>query len=624
MRPSVLVACVLVLSLAARGGDYHVSPRGRDSDPGSASRPFRTIQKAADVMGPGDTCTIRAGVYRETVRPKRSGEQGRPIRFAAASGERVVISGADVLKADWVRHKGNIFRAATDRDFVQLFADGVMMNEARWPGARVDRLLRMPRAQAKRGTSHDRLVDTDLPGGDWNGAIVLIWPGKEWISFTRKVANYRQGRQFDFDPPMARTIGKYSRIDSFAPAVGNSYVLFGRLAGLDEPNEWYLDRARRTVYFWAPDSRSPAGRLVEVKQRSRAIDLSGLAYIEVRGLRVFSASINMTDSRRCVIDDCHLLYVDHFRQGDGRRARTGTNVMSGSGNTWKNSSIVYAAGSGIVDSGRSNTITNCIIHDVDYAGLYAGAIDSSATGSAYTRNTMYNSGRTIIKHKGARGIRIEYNHMFNAGMLTSDCGVTKTGWSDGAGTVIAWNWVHDNRARFGAGIYLDCSCSNFVIHHNLAWNNVGAGIRLNAPCRNTLVANNTLLNNRWAFAVFAHKGNDPDQSTMKIVNNLGNGKMTFSKDGFAPQLARNDSCTVDETAVPTDRSRAVDRGVAVEKITDEHKGEAPDIGAYERGAEYWVPGANWSDTPRPQARTLAEAIEAAKRARSNDPPPVNR
>lgn len=626
MRPSVLLACLLFLLFwaPARAAEYFVSPRGSDGSDGSASHPFRTIQKAADVMRAGDTCTIRAGVYRETVRPKRSGEQGRPIRFTAAPGEKVVLSGADVLKVRWARYKGNIFKASTDRKFIQLFVDGRMMNEARWPNARVDRLIRAPRALAKAGTNHDRLTDADLPPGDWNGAIVMIWPGARWISFTRKVANYRQGRQFDFDPPMAKTIGKYSGIDNFAPRQGNPYVLFGKLAALDTPTEWHLEARTRTVYLWTQDGFSPANRLVEVKQRVHAIDLSGLAHVEVRGLRIFSAAVNMTRSRQCLIENCHLLYVDHFRECNGYSTRAGTNVMSGSGNTWTRCSIVYAAGSGIVDSGTSNTITNCIIHDVDYAGLHTGAIDTRATKSVYTRNTLYNSGRVIIKHKGAKGIRIEYNHMFNAGLLTSDCGVTKTGWSDGAGTVIAHNWVHSNRAKLGAGIYLDNFCENFIIHHNLSWNNVGAGIRLNAPCRNTLVANNTLLNNRWAFNVFTHKGYDPDQSTVKIFNNLGNSKMVFSTGKFAPQADRNKSCAVDAKAVPTAGSRAVDRGAEVEGVTEGCRGEAPDIGAYERDAEYWVPGADWSDNGRAPPRTPTEALAAAKRALSVNAPPVAR
>ena len=63
-------------------GTYYVSAsRGNDANPGSEEKPFRTIQKAADVMVAGDDCLIDDGVYRETVTLKKSGTKEKPIRF---------------------------------------------------------------------------------------------------------------------------------------------------------------------------------------------------------------------------------------------------------------------------------------------------------------------------------------------------------------------------------------------------------------------------------------------------------------------------------------------------------------------------------------------------------------
>jgi hypothetical protein len=45
------------------GATYHVSPTGSDSNPGSAARPFKTIQKAANGVKPGDTVLVDDGVY---------------------------------------------------------------------------------------------------------------------------------------------------------------------------------------------------------------------------------------------------------------------------------------------------------------------------------------------------------------------------------------------------------------------------------------------------------------------------------------------------------------------------------------------------------------------------------
>jgi uncharacterized protein (TIGR03437 family) len=45
------------------GTTYYVSPSGSDSNSGSETLPFRTIQKAADVVSPGDTVIVKDGTY---------------------------------------------------------------------------------------------------------------------------------------------------------------------------------------------------------------------------------------------------------------------------------------------------------------------------------------------------------------------------------------------------------------------------------------------------------------------------------------------------------------------------------------------------------------------------------
>ena len=59
------------MPLAAR--EYFVSPHGSDKNAGTMQRPFATLGKAARVLEPGDICFLREGVYREVLRPERSG-----------------------------------------------------------------------------------------------------------------------------------------------------------------------------------------------------------------------------------------------------------------------------------------------------------------------------------------------------------------------------------------------------------------------------------------------------------------------------------------------------------------------------------------------------------------------
>ncbi len=73
---------------------YYVAPNGNDGWPGSISAPWRTISKAARSLAAGNTVYIRAGTYKEQVKPRYSGNtrQGY-ITYAAYPGEKVTLDG---------------------------------------------------------------------------------------------------------------------------------------------------------------------------------------------------------------------------------------------------------------------------------------------------------------------------------------------------------------------------------------------------------------------------------------------------------------------------------------------------------------------------------------------------
>ena len=103
MKRLLAQLAVLVVSLhgsSVLAATYHVSqrlPQASDAGPGTVERPWRSISKAAETVQPGDSVVIHAGVYREHVRPGRSGTATAPISYEAAPGEEVVLTGADVI-----------------------------------------------------------------------------------------------------------------------------------------------------------------------------------------------------------------------------------------------------------------------------------------------------------------------------------------------------------------------------------------------------------------------------------------------------------------------------------------------------------------------------------------------
>lgn len=78
------------------------NPHASDSNPGTEHLPFLTVNKAAQVLEPGERVVIMTGVYRERVDPARGGAgPGKMISYEAAPGADVVIKGSRLVAAGW-------------------------------------------------------------------------------------------------------------------------------------------------------------------------------------------------------------------------------------------------------------------------------------------------------------------------------------------------------------------------------------------------------------------------------------------------------------------------------------------------------------------------------------------
>jgi hypothetical protein len=96
---SIFIPCVSFHAFA-RGETqtYYVAPNGDDSNPGTANRPWQTIQHASDSMVAGETALIRNGVYYAQVKTEHNGSvTSGSITFSAYPGENPVIDGAGVV-----------------------------------------------------------------------------------------------------------------------------------------------------------------------------------------------------------------------------------------------------------------------------------------------------------------------------------------------------------------------------------------------------------------------------------------------------------------------------------------------------------------------------------------------
>lgn len=99
----ILLYCLLFLSSVEGGASnlekdtFYVSLTGDDLNDGSIESPWKTIQKAASELEPGETVYVRGGIYRETVNINNSGskEEGY-ILFRAFPQELVILEGENI------------------------------------------------------------------------------------------------------------------------------------------------------------------------------------------------------------------------------------------------------------------------------------------------------------------------------------------------------------------------------------------------------------------------------------------------------------------------------------------------------------------------------------------------
>ena len=82
---------------------------------------FKTVQHAADMAQAGDTVYVMAGQYKERVKVKSSGAEGRPITFRAMPRHSATVDGF-VLDAGCVRVEGFEITADKPATAVQLGA----------------------------------------------------------------------------------------------------------------------------------------------------------------------------------------------------------------------------------------------------------------------------------------------------------------------------------------------------------------------------------------------------------------------------------------------------------------------------------------------------------------------
>ena len=552
---SIILFLAIVVSL--RSAEYFVATNGSDENPGTIDLPFLTIQKAADRMELGDVCIIRNGIYKEVARPQLSGTLSQPIRFEAYPGETVTITGTvTVPPTAWQPFEGSVYRVDVSQlgDVTQVFADWEHMDIARFPSNTNDDPFTPTWGQAESAVAREKpdlseITDPLLgsAGVNFTGGDLWLLTGRRWISYGTTVESHI-GNTISFVFPGD------ALDDIYSPAQGSAYFVTGLLGCLDHENEWYYDAAEKMLYFNPPGGIDPSLLDVEVRVREWGFDASALDYIQVKNIHFFAAAVNFYDSQNCLFDGSRIYYpVPYHDAADGwattehpENAMYSSIKIGGEGNVIRNCEVAHSWGEGIVVAGRGNTVENCLVHDINWICTDAAPIHTSGSDHVIRYNTIYDAAHSGIVHRKSKNLEIAYNHIYRVGLLNTDLGGTYCYQTDGGGTVIHHNWIHDIWTEWGAfGIYLDSGSSNFILHHNVIWNII-VGIGNNSPTISNGIYNNTVWNCIETFSVW-EDWMPVDPVDQKVYNNLTNSTAWLGND-VRQNLQLNDARFVDSAS----------------------------------------------------------------------------
>jgi hypothetical protein len=218
--PIVIVIAWLLLAIRpAMATTYYVSTTGSDSNNGSLTAPFRTIQKAANIVNPGDIVYIRGGVYNARVVLTRSGSSNQYITFQSYPGETATLDGTGLGAGHMIRG------SSSNISYLKII--GLKISNFFGTGIQFDG-----------GGSHIEIRNNEIsygnvsPSATNTGHAILItselWPGPIYYTFTdividgNNIHNFTTGpRYYNECLTVAYDINRFQITDNAITSSGN-------------------------------------------------------------------------------------------------------------------------------------------------------------------------------------------------------------------------------------------------------------------------------------------------------------------------------------------------------------------------------------------------------------------
>lgn len=542
---------------------FYIAPIGADTNPGTADRPFVTLAQARDAvreatrngLPPGGVVVwLRGGDYllKETftLAADDGGTAESPVTYRASEGETVRLLGGRVIRGfEPVRDPAVLARLAaparahvlqvdlraagvtnfgrlSSRGFgrksqpahLELFFAGQPMTLAQWPNAGefttiagVTEPINDEWGQPVGKLTGGFTYDGDRPRG-WAPTDDLWVHGYwswDWANSYEHVRTLDvERRVIETDPPHG----------SYYFRAGQRFYFLNVLEELDQPGEYYLDRATGILYFWPP-APLETGEVLVSELETPLIRVDGASHLTLRGLTLEAgrdSGVVVQGGEGVTLTGCVIRNVGTWGAiVDGRK-----HIIDGC-------DIAYTGDGGIqLDGGDRATLTpanhvarnNHIHHIGRWSRCYQAGILAGGVGITITHNLIHDGPHTAILYNG-NDFTIDYNEIYRMCLETGDAGAIYTGRDyTYRGNAIRYNFVH-NLGGVGMGcscIYMDDCVSGHEIRGNIVWGSDGIWL---GGGRDFIIENNVFVDCPSGI-FYDSRGTDSNPVWVNMIRNI--------------------------------------------------------------------------------------------------------
>ncbi len=471
VRNFLLLAALISAMEANAQVKLYVAPHGKNTGPGTAGQPFKTIefavQRALQITGKDVTIGIAGGTYNllSTIEITSESYALRSLCLQGLPGQNVVVKGSQDIFPKWQMQKNG--RLVADIDFKDAAPDRLFLNGRALPMARYpnyDSSTRHFNGTASDAISDERVAKWKNPAG---GYIHALHSG-EWGGFHYRITG---------KSPEGKLLYEGGWQNNRPSEMHKDYRFVENIfEELDAPGEWYYDASAKKLYLYPPAGIVLKNAKFSVSRLTDLIHIKGTGQAPVKNISI--KNIRFTETSRsfmltkepllrsdwtiyrggavlldgtenCTIKECsfyelggNAVFISNYNKQDSvlnnRICNIGASAISfvGSADAVRSPAFQYDlsvpwSGMDYTPGPKTNNYPQyCVaegnlVHDIGRVEKQVAGVEISMSAHIIARhNTIYNLPRAGINIGDGcwGGHIIEYNDVFNTVLETGDHG----------------------------------------------------------------------------------------------------------------------------------------------------------------------------------------------------------